>query len=417
MYLHLSISGAQFHVIEQLLSTSQSSIIDLSVMLTNTFEERPLLTDFELSKISSIALAMCSSSILRFLLSKSNGATLKSLCCSEILENDECTPEMIELLRKFTKLEDVNLPEPYFSCLEPALLSIMTDVRLTGYELILDDALLPKLMSCKRLTYLRSNSIKSITVENWITRLFNACPNLTEIDMPKAILHSSLDLSDLLSHDEVRGLRLHYSNLTSEYRHSLLNKLPYLKEFDVSGIPLGQYPGLIQSINNYVKDIHELRRVGVEVTHYKDEEDFIISDCEFLSPQISECVLKVEGSSMTFEELPLLVITSVVNRGDSRVNIGRESFNSHTFFPASYTSRLSSETELDFPCKSFITDVAMDLFPSVVSRIKGISKEQREYLLEIVSDDSIPPSDAAKILVGLYEYLSWNIEVSNFDSQ
>lgn len=104
--LALSIDQGQFHIVEHLLSTCQSTLTELAISLGSLLDPRPLCSQFELSKINSITLPSCTNSILQFLLSRSSGTTLRSLTYSEL----RCTRRFLQKwLNYFANLTDWRL--------------------------------------------------------------------------------------------------------------------------------------------------------------------------------------------------------------------------------------------------------------------------------------------------------------------
>lgn len=206
---------------------------------------------------------------------------------------------------------------------------------------------------------------------------------------------------------------LHYSNLASELANPLLSKISALEDLSVVGIPLREYPSLIQAINIYVKNVHLLKRVDLTV-HCKRNYKGTLKDCEYLSARIPECTLSIKGSYINFEDMLLLIATSVLNRREFSVDMTKATLNHRTFLPPLYTTRFANESFMDR--ESFIKDVTEYLVPSVVARIRGVSEEQRQRLSEL-GYSIWSRSDQTMQLVKFFRAVAWSIHLSDSDDE
>jgi len=189
---------------------------DHKVSLSQDF---PKLVKLELDRSPVIMLSL--------FLKGNGGANIVELRLSDMTLEDLDDSEMKDmtlLFRNMNKLKKFAGPLdilPMFPTENlPNLVSIRSPFSTSYPKYELNEELLAIFMACPQLEIIDSQYIKSITAENWFTRLLTACPALTSLALSHAELKASMDLSTLKPHF-LEELILHVSNFGAEYRQAI----------------------------------------------------------------------------------------------------------------------------------------------------------------------------------------------------
>jgi hypothetical protein len=399
--------SADAKAIAELVSGGNNTLEEITIRDTKGSPDVPSVY-LDLPKLKDLTLQSFPLSIMSLLLKDNEGAGLKLLNLHDADYEDADEAEVEKIAKLFTRMHTLDSyagPPDLFKFVPAEALIKKVEIESTKSEspFALDDSLIDRILKCAVLEKLSSSCITSVTADNWIPRILKACPKLVTLDIPKSKLIAEQDLSQVEVNEVLRSFEVHSTNLKAEDRLQLLEKLKEVRTIGVHFIPVQEYSDVIVDLNKF--DQFEIIHLYVETNGDRIEE------CELLTKHKQGNLLRVyfdgEGTDVKLEDLMLLTLCANLESENASTYYSSD-LNPETFFPAPYNVKKTySETEAH---AMLVTKIVL---PDVIQRIKGISEEKRQTLL-----DNLLSADEHPVLKDMCSTLSFKLEsASAWDSE
>jgi hypothetical protein len=367
----LHISRCRIQTIATLINACSSTLEFLDISDVKRSDPAPSL-NLKLPLLNSLYIYGCPLSLVCALLEGSTDSKFKSISFTDIDFSDTDVSVLSELAPLFSRVSisnDYNGPPELFMLLAPeCILDIHTiDFGTSTYTSFtnLSEDIFQRILMCQELTLLQCTDITSVSANNWIPRLLNSCPRLTCINLPNARLEAEMDLSTLTEH-YISALSLHASNLKLDQIQYLSNLKQYSLTLD--HIQHQEFSDTIVQIN----ELEGINSIDLNVDH----------DC---SDKVQECVLlknfqivnfTVSGSNINYEDFLLEVIcTSYESK--NQIALYCAVSEAKGFLPYPYNIYKGEPEEY----LEILREVTKIVLPDVVKRVKDISEEKRQTIL------------------------------------
>jgi hypothetical protein len=381
----ITLYGANAKMVAELLASANNTLEYIEIRNTTTSSDVPSVY-LNLPKLNELVMTNFPLSILSLILKDIERASLYYLDLFDV--QDEATEIetqiVVQLFKRIHSLESYcGLPDFFKLIPEESLASHLDSLYIYTVDtdglkqFTLDEQLFDRILKCSVLTTLTIETV-SITVDNWIPRLFNACPQLSCLRIPNGKLEADMDLSQV-EENEITSIQVHSSNLKAEDRLQFLETSKYIRDIEIYFIPTGQFSNVISELNKF-----DLKKVHLHVDNNGTD---TLEKCELLTKKLPNSLKDVsingQGPNVKFEDFLLMSLCTNLEGKVTSVNYS-SSLNLETFFPAPYNV-------LEGMTKNHALSMTRAVLPDVIQRITGISEEKRQTILDsLLNNDEHP---------------------------
>lgn len=227
-----------------LIDKCKKNLRKLELESIGTYAEHELITDrIELNQLRELSIVSSDVRIISYL--QLNASKLKKLRLSvvEPISTDNMQ-SMREVLSSLTHMNSLRIQGDYFSCLSNDVTSLV-EVSVENYLTRLQewDARIFQILS--KNSELESyesekDSVHTSLPSDWLAQLLNSCQSMVNLKIPRIILNSLPDLTQLQVCYNMQRMSIHASNFSLEMR----NRFPNMRELEIREIDTESFHNL-----------------------------------------------------------------------------------------------------------------------------------------------------------------------------